>query len=181
VFAAVFATFFLGEKLGWFKSAGIALTMVGLTLLTQLDLGSIATFGRYELMALASALMAAAVVIVIRQLTRTESSATIFASQCLYGLLLAVPFACMHQQTLNMIDLAFLIGAALCASIGQLAMTEGFRFLTVTMGAGSQMLIPVIISLASIGLFHESFTWLQALGGVLVLWGMFQTVVGRRR
>jgi hypothetical protein len=41
--------------------------------------------------------------------------------------------------------------------------------------------VPVIITLCSISLFAEPFTMPQVIGGVLVLWGSFQTVVGGRR
>ena len=75
-------------------------------------------------------------------------------------------------------DVVLLTAAALCASVGQLAMTEGFRFLSVAAGGAFQMTVPVVISLASIGLFAEPFTLAQSIGGVLVLWGSYHTVVG---
>jgi drug/metabolite transporter (DMT)-like permease len=130
------------------------------------------------MIALGGAVLAAAVVVVIRQLTRTETSATIFASQCIYALLLSVPLAASNFTSLNVMDVVLLTAAALCASVGQLAMTEGFRFLSVAAGGAFQMTVPVVISRASITLFAESFTTAQAIGGVLVLWGSYHTVVG---
>ena len=120
------------------------------------------------------------VVVVIRQLTRTETSATIFASQCVYGLLLGVPIALANFTSLGWIDVGLLAAAAVCATFGQLAMTEGFRFLSVAAGGAFQVLVPVIITLSSISLFAEPFSTPQAIGAVLVLWGSFQTVAGGR-
>jgi drug/metabolite transporter (DMT)-like permease len=180
VFAAIMAAFVLHERLGLVKIFGILFAMTGLGLLTGMAPGTLAEFGHHEMIALIGAVLAAAVVVVIRQLTRTETSATIFASQCIYTLLLALPFAAAHFTSLNTMDIILLTAAALCAGIGQLAMTEGFRFLSVAAGGAFQITVPVVISLCSITLFGESFTLAQALGGVLVLWGSFQTVVGGR-
>lgn len=178
IFAAIMAAFVLHERLGVVKVFGIVLALSGLSLLTGLAPGTIVQFGFHELIALAGAVVAAAVVVVIRQLTRTETSATIFASQCIYALLLAVPLAAPHVASLNSMDVVLLTAAALSASVGQLAMTEGFRFLSVAAGGAFQMTVPVVISLASISLFAETFTLAQAIGGVLVLWGSYHTVVG---
>ncbi|HRH95882.1 MAG TPA: DMT family transporter [Prosthecobacter sp.] len=178
IFAAIMAAFVLHERLGLVKLFGILLALAGLSLLTGLAPGTIAQFGHHELIALTGAVLAAAVVVVIRQLTRTETSATIFSSQCIYALLLSVPLAASHFTSLNVMDVVLLTAAALCASVGQLAMTEGFRFLSVAAGGAFQMTVPVVISLASITLFAESFTLAQAIGGLLVLWGSYHTVVG---
>ena len=180
-FSAVMAAFVLHERLGLVKIGGIALALFGLGFLTGIAPGTITQFGVHEMTALAGAVMAAAVVVVIRQLTRTETSATIFASQCVYGLLLGAPIALWNFTSLNGMDVTVLCGAALCATFGQLAMTEGFRFLSVGAGGAFQVLVPVFITLSSISLFAEPFTTPQVLGGVLVLWGGFQTMVGGRR
>jgi drug/metabolite transporter (DMT)-like permease len=67
--------------------------------------------------------------------------------------------------------------AALAAGFGQLAMTEGFRFLSVTAGSAFQMTLPLIISLGGVVFFAEHFTALQIVGGVLILAGSYQVVV----
>jgi drug/metabolite transporter (DMT)-like permease len=176
VFSAVMAMIVLGEKLTRGKAAGIAITLGGLALLTGLAPGTLGTFGQWELVALVGALLAAAVVVMIRQLTATETSATIFASQCVYGLLLALPFAVRHAPHLDGMDVFLLCVASFCAAAGQLAMTEGFRFLTVAVGGAFQITLPVVISIGSIVLFAEPFSMVQVLGAVLILAGSFQTV-----
>jgi drug/metabolite transporter (DMT)-like permease len=178
VWAAVMAAIVLHEKLGLMKLLGIVLAILGLGLLTDISPASLAHDGKWELISLGGAILAAMVVVVIRQLTKTETSATIFASQCVYGLLLALPLAAQHVIHLNATDYALLILAAMCASVGQLAMTEGFRFLNVAVGGAFQLTLPLVISLGGILFFDEHFTFVQALGGFLILAGSFQTVVG---
>ena len=130
-------------------------------------------FGIFEGIALGGAFIAAAVVVVIRQLTLTESSGTIFASQCAYTALLALPFLFLVPAP-STFDLVLLVAAALCASLGQLAMTEGFRYLPVSSGGAFQILLPLTISLVSVALFREPFTIGQIVGGVLILLGCYQ-------
>jgi drug/metabolite transporter (DMT)-like permease len=181
VFAAIMAAFVLHEKLGVVKVLGIALAIAGLALLTGMTSGSLVVFGKYEAIALGGAVMAAAVVVVIRQLTRTETSATIFASQCLYALLIGIPVAAMNFTSLGWMDAGLLAAAAFCATFGQLAMTEGFRFLSVAAGGAFQNTVPVLTTLGGILFFAEPFSTMQSFGAVLVLWGSFQTVLGAKR
>ncbi len=178
VWAAIMASTMLHEKLGLTKFFGIVLALAGLGLLTNVSAQNLLVTGHWEMISLGGAVLAALVVVVIRQLTRTETSATIFASQCLYGLLLAVPFAFHHITHLTTSDVMMLGIAGLCAAFGQLAMTEGFRFLTVAVGGAYQITLPLVISIGGILLFGEHFSPVQMFGAVLILAGSFQTVVG---
>lgn len=178
VWAAIMASTMLNEKLGLTKFLGIILALAGLGLLTNVTAENLLVTGHWEMISLGGAVLAALVVVVIRQLTRTETSATIFASQCLYGLLLALPLSFGRTAHLTTSDLVMLGVAGLCAAFGQLAMTEGFRFLTVAVGGAYQITLPLVISAGGILLFGERFTPMQVLGAVLILAGSFQTVVG---
>lgn len=181
VFAAIIAAFALRERLGIVKGLGILLALGGLALLTGMTPGSLTTFGRHEAIALTGAVLAAMVVVVIRQLTRTETSATIFASQCIYALLLGVPWAVSRFHSISPTEVALLSSAALCATCGQLAMTEGFRFLSVAAGGAFQVAAPLLITVSSIGIFGEAFFVTQAVGAAMILCGSFQTVLGGRK
>ncbi|MDB6075190.1 MAG: hypothetical protein JWO89_2830 [Verrucomicrobiaceae bacterium] len=178
VWAAIMATTMLGERLGLMKLLGIFVALCGLGLLSNIAPGSLAVTGKWELVALTGAVLAALVVVVIRQLTKTETSATIFASQCLYGLLLSLPLASATAVHLTLGDIGLLTVAGLCAGVGQLAMTEGFRFLTIAVGGAFQITLPLVISMGGILLYGEHFNGIQILGGILILVGSFQTVVG---
>ncbi|MES2594730.1 MAG: DMT family transporter [Verrucomicrobiota bacterium] len=170
IWAALMAVPLLGEVLTTRKIIGLLLAIAGIALITEIEKGHAAHLGVHEMIAIGGALVAACVVVVIRQLTRTETSGTIFASQCLYTGLLALPFCLLHPLP-GLTDVGLLILAALAASCGQLGMTEGFRFLPVSVGGAFQMLLPLLITAGGCLLFAETFTWMQSLGAMLILAG----------
>jgi drug/metabolite transporter (DMT)-like permease len=172
-FAALAAVFFLGEPLSPARAAGIALALGGLALLTGTAGAVLAPPGLWEGIGLAGAIMAAAVILFIRQLIRTESSATIFGAQCVYGLLLSAPVAAWGGRAISAAEAAGLSLAALAAIAGQLAMTEGFRHLSVAAGGALQLLTPLVVTAGGVLWFGEAFAPAQALGAALILAGTF--------
>jgi drug/metabolite transporter (DMT)-like permease len=178
IWSAILAVFVLGELLTLRKVIGTAIAVVGIVFLMGLQGGDFTHLGRYELLAISGALVAAAVVVIIRQLTLTETSGTIFASQCAYTAVMALPFI-VTLPLPSMIDLGLLTAAALLAALGQLAMTEGFRFLPISIGGAFQILLPLTITLSGVVLFQESFTAGQVGGAALILLGCYQTVMSK--
>lgn len=180
VIAALMAVWFLKESFGVSKLAGNTLAFIGLTLLIATP-GQLLHFGWYEALAVCGALAAAGTVIIIRELTRTESTAMIYTSQCVYVLLGVAPFAMVElfQQPMDIADYVVLVLAGISATVGQLAMTEGFRHLTVAVGGVFQICVPVVISLGSVMLFGESFTGSQIIGAVLILAGCYWVMIVR--
>lgn len=180
IWSALMAVFILKEHLVARQMIGITIAISGLALLTGVDHHNVGAQTAYELIAISGALIAAATVVVIRQLTRTESSATIFASQCIYTALLALPMIiATGGWSASLTQMILLVIAATAAGIGQIAMTEGFRHLPVTTGGAFQVALPLCITLASIALFNETFTLPQAAGAALIIIGGYQAV-GRR-
>lgn len=177
IWAAVLAVPMLGELLTPRKMGGTLLALAGVVLLTELQGGDFSQFGTYEVIAIVGSLIAAGVVVVIRQLTKTETSGTIFASQCIYTGLLALPFV-IALPTPGALETALLVLASILAALGQLAMTEGFRHLPVSTGGAFQVLLPLLITVGSVFLFGESFTGMQAVGAALILAGCYGTVTG---
>jgi drug/metabolite transporter (DMT)-like permease len=170
IWSALIAVPILGELLTFRKVMGMVLAIGGIALITEMESGAAGHLGLYEGIAIAGALVAACVVVVIRQLTRTESSGTIFASQCIYAGFLALPF-CLQAKLPGGLDFVLLTLSAILAAGGQLGMTEGFRFLPVSVGGAFQMLLPLFITAGGSLLFGERFTWMQSLGAVLILAG----------
>lgn len=178
IWSAILAVFVLGEHLTPRKVLGSMLAVLGIVFLMGLQGGDLTHLGRYELLAIVGAFVAAAVVVIIRQLTLTETSGTIFASQCAYTALMALPFV-VALPLPSPTDFALLTAAALLASLGQLAMTEGFRFLPVSVGGAFQILLPLTITISGMILFRETFSGAQAGGAVLILFGCYQTVMSK--
>jgi len=176
IWAALMAVPLLGEKLTTRKVIGMTLAIAGIALITEMERGLLSQMGVYELIAIGGSFVAACVVVVIRQLTRTETSGTIFASQCLYTALLALPF-CATLPLPGLADLGLLTLAALLAACGQIGMTEGFRFLPVSVGGAFQMLLPLLITAGGCLLFAETFSFMQTIGATLILAGCHGVVM----
>jgi drug/metabolite transporter (DMT)-like permease len=180
VIAALMAVWFLKESFSTSKLAGNVLALIGLALLiaspTQLVL-----FGWYEALAVFGALAAAGTVIIIRELTRTESTAMIYTSQCIYVLAGSLPFAIyeLQRQPMDTTSVIVLTLAGISATIGQLAMTEGFRHLTIAVGGAFQICVPVVIAIGGVFLFDETFTLAQIAGAMLILAGCYWVMVIR--
>jgi drug/metabolite transporter (DMT)-like permease len=180
IWAALLAVPLLGELLTFRKVMGMVLAIGGIALITEMEPGAAGHLGLHEGVAIGGALVAACVVVVIRQLTRTESSGTIFASQCIYAALLALPF-CLQATLPGGLDIVLLTLAAVLAAGGQIGMTEGFRFLPVSVGGAFQMLLPLLITTGGCLLFGERFTWMQSLGAALILAGCHGVVSSSAR
>jgi drug/metabolite transporter (DMT)-like permease len=180
IWSALLAIFALQEKLAMRQFFGIAIAISGLVFLTGVSQSEDLGQSKYEWIAIIGALLAAWTVIVIRQLTRTDSSATIFTAQCIYTGLLAIPFVVTGGWNGSPLAIVLLASAASLAAVGQLAMTEGFRHLPVSVGGAFQVLLPLSITLSSVGLFGETFSTMQAIGGALILAGGYQTIARRR-
>jgi drug/metabolite transporter (DMT)-like permease len=180
IWAAMLAVPLLGETLTLRKIAGMVLAIAGIVFITGLQGGDWSAFGQFEALAIAGALLSAGVVVVIRQLTRTETSGTIFASQCLYTGLLALPF-CLMSAVPGWWDLGLLVLAAILAAWGQIGMTEGFRYLPVSIGGAFQILLPLCITVFGWLFLAETFTQAQVLGALLILAGCYGVIVQSKR
>ncbi len=180
VISALMAVWFLKETFSAGKLAGNALAFLGLTLLLAMP-AQLVLFGWAEVLAVFGAFMAAGTVIVIRKLTLTESTAMIYTSQCVYVLLGSIPMAVyeLQRNPISGSSAVILILAAVSATIGQLAMTEGFRHLTVAVGGAFQICLPVIISIGSVLLFGEAFSSIQMVGAAMILGGCYWVMIVR--
>ncbi len=174
VIAALMAVWFLREPFNRGKLAGNVFAFAGLTFLLANPV-QLTVFGWYEALAVFGALVAAGTVIVIRQLTLTETTATIYTSQCVYVLAGSIPLAAwsLYQQPLTFSQGVILAIAGVSATVGQLAMTEGFRHLSVSVGGVFQICVPIVISIGGVLLFNEAFSYWQVLGAILILVGCY--------
>jgi drug/metabolite transporter (DMT)-like permease len=170
IWAAFLAAWMLQEKLRASVLGGGAAALVGLALLTNV-FSSASPPGVYDLLAVLASLMSAHVVVTIRQLHDTEHTSTIFAAQCVYGLLICTVPAVATFQPLGPLAWAVLIVASLCAGAGQLTMTRAFRDLPVAEGSLIQMLVPLGIAAGGVFFFGERFAPHELIGAALILAG----------
>ncbi len=178
VFGALMAVAMLGERFGAGLAAGSVAALGGLALLTN-PFGSGPGANVYDLVAVVGALGSAYVVVTIRQLHATEHTATIFAAQCVYGLLLCGVPALLAWQAVSPLGWMTLAGAGVFAGLGQITMTRAFRDLPVAEGSLLQMLVPVGIAAGGAVFFRERFTPTELAGAALILGGTAFSAIRR--
>lgn len=176
IWGALLAAWMLREKLRPGVLIGGVAALAGLGLLTNVFSTS-AHPGPYDLLAFVAAWLSAYVVVTIRQLHDTEHTATIFAAQCVYGLLICSLPAGLTYLPVSPAVWAVLLIAGVTAGIGQLAMTRAFRDLPVAEGSLIQMLVPLGIALGGMVFFGERFTLHEFIGAALILGGTAFTAV----
>lgn len=178
IFGALMAVWILGERFSLVLALGSAAALGGLALLTNaFGAGSHADI--YDLVAVSTALAAAYVVVTIRQLHATDHTSTIFAAQCVYGLLICGIPAILHLHAVSPAGWGLMIVAGIFASLGQITMTRAFRDLAVAEGSLLQMLVPLGIAVGGALFFHERFSNHELVGAALILAGTTFTALRR--
>ena len=180
IFASIIAAILLKEILSKRKLIWIILAFCGLIIFLG-DQSLSAGVSRYDLLALLGAVFAAGVVVLIRKLHDTEHTSTIYASQCAYGALLAIPFATPNLPTLPMDVGIWLLVAGCIVTFGQLSMTYAYRHLEVSTGASIQMLLPICTAVGGFFLFQEKFTLIELIGATIVILATWQVMQTRRK
>jgi drug/metabolite transporter (DMT)-like permease len=117
------------------------------------------------------AVLAAIVVVYIRKLTRTEHSSTIYAAQCFFGLVIGCGPALLQQtaKQIETVNMSALLLSGVMASVGQLMMTFGYKYLPVTEGSLMALCAPVTIMAGGILFFGEPCSGAQMAGAGLIL------------
>lgn len=178
IFGALMAVWLLRERFHAPLAIGSVAALAGLALLTN-AFGRDAQANPYDLIAVLTAIASAYVVITIRQLHATEHTATIFAAQCVYGLLICAAPAALHPQSISPLAWAVMLLAGVFAAAGQIAMTRAFRDLPVAEGSLLQMLVPLGIAVGGIVFFQEHFAPPELVGAALILGGTAVTAARR--
>ena len=170
IWGGLIAVWVLRERLRPALIVGAVATPAGLGFLTNPFADGAAT-GFLDFIALINAVAAAWIVITIRQLHAREHSSTIFAAQCVFGLLLCGGPAIATFSALPAASWLILALAGTCAGAGQLLMTRAFRDLSVAEGSLLQLLVPLGIAAGGVAFFGEHFTAWELVGGALILAG----------
>lgn len=174
IFGCLFAMWFLGERLSGAAWAWLAAGFAGLVLF--LGGGQGFSVGRYDLLAVAGAVAAGAVVTIIRELRHTEHASTIYASQCLGSIFLAAVPASVPAVKLPPLAFTVMVVAAVLVSIAQLAMTQAYRQLSVARGSAVQMLLPLVTAVGGWIFFAERYRPIELAGAALTLLATWRVV-----
>ena len=169
IFATLAAALFLSEGIGWAAGASMTVTWVGVWLLVHPDFQHL----RWpEMMSLASAILAGAAVVAVRELRRRgEPSWTVYFYLSLFGLgfsfLAALPFWVWPDRREGL----FLLLMALFGLIGQIAMTSAYKYCRTSTGGVLSMTMSVFAALLGLVVLHETMTAGEAAGAFLILAG----------
>jgi drug/metabolite transporter (DMT)-like permease len=182
IFGSIISAIFLKERLRLFDIGAILTAMVGIYFISYDELNgfSLLVFGRYELLAVFGAVLAGFAVTIIRKLHDTDDSLAIYFSQCLIGMWLVIGPALGSEEAVDLKGIFILLGMGGSITIGQLLMTEGFKYVPVKIGSLLMMLETVLCYVAGIVIFSEPLTWSILLGSVLVV-GSCSVVLMRRK
>lgn len=175
LFAAIFAIFLLKESLSRTYFVFISIALLGLIAIFA-DTGIKSSNAVYDVCAIIGAAAAGLCVVMIRHLRHTETTSNIFASQCLFTLIITIGVA--GDQVFIRDPLAFVLTliAAMAVAGGQLCITESFRYLNVAQGSSMQMLTPVMTVITSALFLGEQFTTLELTGGAMIIYASYKIV-----
>ncbi|MCP4611021.1 MAG: DMT family transporter [Planctomycetes bacterium] len=182
IFGSIISAIVLKERLRLFDIWAILTAMVGIYLIAYDEQNgfSLLVFGRYELLAVFGALLAGITVTIIRKLHDTDSSLAIYFAQCLVGMWLVIGPALRSEEAVDFRGVFILLGLGTSITIGQLLMTEGFKYVPVKTGSLLLMFETVLCYIAGVVIFSELLTWSCVLGSVLVI-GACTVVLLRRK
>lgn len=181
IFASIIAVLALNETLTRARFLWLIAAFVGIILLVgpNAEVGEF-RFGKYEVIAIIGAVLAAWAVVLIRRLVADHSIGTIYLAQCVWIVLPVVFLAGPKLGLLEAGDVALLVIAGCAAGFGQLAMNEGYRCLPVSTGASIQMAWPVACTVGGWYFFGEILIPLQIVGAVLILASIWRMSVSAR-
>jgi len=174
LWSGIFSMMFIGEKFSAKVLLALPVAFAGVVLVVRAysapaDPGN---FGLWALAGAASAVASGAAVTAMRAARRTESSWSVYASFCLFGLLVTAPFGLWTWKTPRG-DEWFSLGATALLAIGaQLMLTFSLRWVdAMTVGVISQLAVPLAMVLGII-FIGEKITPMAVIGTVVTMAGV---------
>jgi drug/metabolite transporter (DMT)-like permease len=177
IFATLFSMLILKEKVEPIKFVVIFISFAGLILLSVGGKGSLAGMGIYEMIAIAGSIITGLAVVFVKKLHDSDNSYAIFFSQCIVGFWMFLIPSGATQAKGNLTELFLLVLVGIVATIGQLFMTEGYRYVNVATGSLLQSMVPVFNLFSGWLIFHEQFTTIEMSGAFVIVSSCFALVI----
>jgi len=181
IFAAIFAYFLLGEKLGIWRGVGILLSIFGVGIILsaggeKLLAGKMIQAGNF--LGLGAAICAGLYMAMGRDLLARYPPVTITTYQAFFAVILFLPLAGMEQLThrweeinpLTLVAVAYL--ALFCSVLAFFLWNYGISRLEASKAAVFTNLVPVFTVLGAILFLGEKIYFEKILGGTLVIAGV---------
>jgi len=182
IFASIISAVFLKERLRLFDIGAILTAIAGIYFIAydRQQGFSLLVFGKYELLAVLGAVIVGITVTLIRKLHDTDDSSAIYFSQCAVGMWLVLGPSFSSESSIGLNGVFILLGIGVSVTVGQLLMTEGFKYVPVKTGSLLLMIEPVLCYVAGVVIFTEPLTAPCLLGTALVI-GACTVVLTRRK
>lgn len=178
IFATLFSMLILKEKVEPIKFVVIFISFAGLVLLSVGGgKGSLDGLGFYEMIAIAGSVITGLAVVFVKKLHDSDNSYAIFFSQCIVGFWMFLVPSGATQAKGNMNELLLLVLVGVVATIGQLFMTEGYKYVNVATGSLLQSMVPVFNLFSGWLIFHEQFSTVEMLGAFVIVGSCFALVI----
>lgn len=172
VFASIFSSIFLKEKIGATRFVAILTAFFGIYLLAA-DNGRgvslLGALGRYELLTIFGAMLGGMALVLVKKLHDTDSSYAIYFAQCVVGLWIVVVPANLVPCSIGFSGGLLLVAIGVTATIGQLLVTEAYRYVQIPTGSLLGMLVPVMNYFIGVIIFSEFVSWRSIIGSVTIL------------
>lgn len=169
VFATIGGLIFLKERVRPLVWVFMISALVGVALLTYEGESNMLRLDLWTLLAFAGAVIGGLALVCVKRLTRTDSSYSIYMSQCLIGFWLVVIPANLTPTRVGMGGIIILLAIGLFAILAQLLMNWGFGNLSIPTGSLLGLVTPVCNVFIGILLFGEALGAPELLGVSLVL------------
>jgi drug/metabolite transporter (DMT)-like permease len=178
IWAGLFATLFIGEPIRPRALLPLAIAFCGVALVVRSHAGpNEFGVGRWELVALFSAMLSGAAVTAIRYARRTEGSWSIFASFALFGLLATAPVGIWQWRWPSWSGWIWMVLVGILSIGAQLLMTHAYKWIdTLTAGVMAQWAVVVSMILGAVVL-GDTVNTLGAIGSALTIGGVIAVMV----
>jgi drug/metabolite transporter (DMT)-like permease len=182
VWAVSCAALFLGERTRPLLAVPFALALAGMALASGALVQSASGFriGRWEGVALLSAILAGGAVAAIRAARRSEGSWSIYGSFSLCGAAVTAPFALSGWRWPDAGEWSLLVVVGGTSIAAQLLMTHAYRWVT-NLQAGVILQLNVVVTMAlGVVLLGERLAPSQLFGALLALAGVVGVIALQR-
>jgi drug/metabolite transporter (DMT)-like permease len=169
IFAAIIAIYALKEKLNTKLVACLAVTFLGILLLTRPNFGNI-RIG--DVFALASGLLGAFAITAVRTLRKQDESVwTIFFYFCIFGAIISLFLAVPNWKWPSPNEWLLIAATAILGLSGQVTMTAAYKYCTTTIGGILSMSTGVFSFILGVFFLGENFILIDVLAVFLIITG----------
>jgi drug/metabolite transporter (DMT)-like permease len=169
IWSGLFSMLFIGERVSSRVLLPLPVALAGIFLVVRAGPFGL---GRWEIVGLSSAVASGAALTAMRAARRGENSWSVYASFCLFGMLVNAPLALRAWKTPIGTEWLALAATSLFAMAGQLLLTFSLRWVdAMTVGVISQLAVLVSMALG-VAYLGERMTASAAIGAALTIAGV---------